>query len=60
MNIVYHEFYSVLHRVVVGKYEICNIVTCIFLVSAPDIIQEDSPTVVIATDDDELSMKRKN
>lgn len=29
------------------------------LVSAPDIIQEDSPTVVIATDDDELSMKRK-
>ncbi|XP_063825569.1 dorsal-ventral patterning protein Sog [Ostrinia nubilalis] len=31
--------------------------TCPGDVNSPDIIQEDSPTVVIATDDDELSMK---
>lgn len=31
-----------------------------FIVAAPDVVQEDGPTVVIADGEEELSMKRKN
>lgn len=29
------------------------------IVSAPDVVQEDSPTMIVTNDEEELSLKRK-